>query len=343
MWAAELAVLQDDLPPLPADAIRARIEAELQQPIAAVYASFDDVPIAAASLAQVHAARLADADRTEVVVKVQVPGIEHAIEADIATLRALAAAKLPGIDLATLADELGAALRTELDYVAEADALDAFADAGGACVVPRPLRAASTARVLTMTRIAGTPLTDALDAIGPSPRRDRLVAALVGELAAQVFARGLVHADPHPGNVLVTPHDQLALLDFGCVLRLSRADRLGYARLVGALATGDAATAARQLDELGFRAAEPALLVELARSMLAALRPGATAAALDWQAAVADQLAKARALGSLHVPRSFVLVGRALATVAGVVARYKPDVQLYAVIAPHLAAAVAAS
>jgi ubiquinone biosynthesis protein len=337
VWAGELAALHDDVPALPVDAIRARIAEELGEPVDTAFASFDDAPLAAASLAQVHAAELHDG--TRVVVKVQVPGIEHAIEADIATLHALAAARLPGLDLATIADELAVALRRELDYAAEADALDGFAASGTPCVIPRPIRARSSARVLTMTRIDGVSIDAALDA-APLAERDRLVAALVGELAAQVFTRGLVHGDPHPGNVLVTPDGALALLDLGCVLRLTRDERVGYAMLVAAAATGDVTAVKTQLDRLGFRAADPNALADLAAAMLAALRPGADATAFDWQAAVGDQIARARALGAIEIPPSFVLVGRALAAITGVVARHPPAVQLHAIVAPHLAQAL---
>ena len=121
IWAGELAALQDRVPPVDGDAVVRRIEDELGAPVAELFAELDPEPIAAASLAQVHRAVLADG--REVAVKVQVPGIDEVIEADVAALRALAlvgADVLPGADLATFATELGAALRLELDYVAEA-------------------------------------------------------------------------------------------------------------------------------------------------------------------------------------------------------------------------------
>nr|HEX4318993.1 AarF/UbiB family protein [Kofleriaceae bacterium] len=333
VWASELAALQDDVPPIDTAAIRARVDAEIGMQW---FADFDDAPIAAASLAQVHGATLRDG--TRVVVKVQVPGIEHAIAADIAALRAIATIDLPGADLPTLADELARALRGELDYRAEADALDALAASGTTCVVPRPIRDASSERVLTMTRIDGEPLIAALDAATPADR-DRLLGALVGEIAAQVLARGFVHADPHPGNVMVTCDGRLALLDLGCVLSLARDDRRSYARLALALGTGDATTAAAQLAGLGFVSAQPALLVELASSLVSLMRPGQNTAELDYRAAIDDQIARARAVGELAIPPSFVLLGRVLATLAGLLARYKPDLQLHAIVAPHLFAA----
>jgi len=329
IWAAELAKLQDEVPPVDAAAIRARIEAELGKSIAELFAEFDDVPLAAASLAQVHAAKLLDG--TRVVVKVQVPGIEDVIAADIAALKTIASTvgEIPGTDLPTLT--------TELDYIAEADALWSYS---GGVAIPKPHAALSTARVLTMTRIDGERLTTWLERMtsdGKFVERDRLLGELVSEVAAQILVRGQVHADPHPGNFLVTPRDELALLDFGCMLELSKADRAAYARLVLAIAGSNHAAAAKELAVLGFTADDPDQLVDLTAALIGAMRPGANAAEIDWHAAFADQIAQAKQLGGLAIPRSFVLLGRVLASVAGLLATYKPKLELYPLIVRALA------
>ncbi len=342
VWASELASLQDDVPPVAADAIRARIESELGKPIAELFAHLDDEPLAAASLAQVHAATLHDG--TRVVVKVQVPGIEDVIAADIAALRTIASTvgEVPGVDLSMLASELARALTVELDYTAEADALWSYS---GGVAVPQPFVTHSTSRVLTMTRIDGERLTTWLErmtAPGQLAERDRLLGDLVNEVAAQILVRGQVHADPHPGNFLVTATGKLALLDFGCMLELSREERAAYARLVLAIAGRNDAAAARELAALGFIADDPAQLVALTGALIGALRPGANAGEIDWQGAFADQIAQAKQLGGLVIPRSFVLLGRVLASVAGLLATYRPAIEIHALIARQLAAAIAA-
>lgn len=340
IWASELARLQDDVPPVDAAAIRARIEAELGAPVGELFAAFDDEPLAAASLAQVHAAILRDG--TAVVVKVQVPGIEDVIAADIAALGTVASAfgEMPGVDLPTLTAELSRALAMELDYVAEAAALRAFA--GGGVIVPRPFAELSSRRVITMTRIDGDRLIPSLERMPPA-QRDPLLGSLVGEMAAQILVRGRVHADPHPGNFLVTPEGKLAMLDFGCTLELSAIERAAYARLVMAIAAGDQAAASTQLAALGFTADSPDALVAITASLIGAMRPGAAVSELDWEAAFAAQIAQAKQLGGLTIPRSFVLLGRVLATIAGLLATYKPNIQLYPLLARHLATAAAGS
>ena len=337
VWASELAALQDDVPPVDSAAIRARVEAELDRPLAEVFATFDDTPLAAASLAQVHAATLLDG--TSVAVKVQVPGIEDVIEADIAALRTIAGAfgEVPGVDLPMLADELARSLAQELDYLAEADALERFATAR--VVVPRPIRAASTARVLTMTRLEGERLVTWLDGAAPAAR-DRLLGELVAEVAAQILERGHVHADPHPGNFLVI-EDQLAMLDFGCTLELTREERAAYARLVLAIGAQDQMAAGRELVALGFVADAPEQLVAATAALIGAMRPGAAVSELDWEATFAAQIARAKQLSGLTIPRSFVLLGRVLATIAGLLAAYRPAIQLHPIIARSLFAATA--
>jgi ubiquinone biosynthesis protein len=334
IWAAELATLQDEVPAIDAAEIRARIEAELGKPIAELFTEFEDVPIAAASLAQVHAAKLHDG--TRVVVKVQVPGIEDVIAADIAALRTIASTvgEVPGVDLVTLATELARALVVELDYTAEAEALRSYR---GGVVIPLLVATHSSGRVLTMTRIDGERLTTWLEE-NPN-ERDRVLGELVSEVAAQILVRGQVHADPHPGNFLVTTRGELALLDFGCMLELSRADRAAYARLVIAIAGANQAAAARELAALGFVADDPEQLVDLTGALIGALKPGAKASEIDWSAAFADQMAQAKQLGGLAIPRSFVLLGRVLASVAGLLATYKPKVEIHPLIARHLIAA----
>lgn len=351
-WLDELSQLQDRVPPVPTEEILAAIEAELGAPIAERFAEVATEALAAASLAQVHAARALHGD-AELVIKVQVPGIAEVIEADIAALRVLARLArdvLPGVDLAPIVTELATALTAELDYRAEADNLRDFAAAaratGDPVVVPTSVPALSTGRILTMQRIGGERLTDALDrlvATGDHVGRDRVCATIVSSVARQVFAHGVIHADPHPGNFLVTPDGNVAVLDFGCVLRLDDHQRRAFARLFAALIGRDEVRAAAELRALGFVASNEGDLLAMAATIVDAMRPGSDAAEIDWN----DQLVRfttqlgsaSRAGASIRVPPAFVMLSRVLATLAGLLVRYRPRLQPFALIAPFVAAA----
>jgi predicted unusual protein kinase regulating ubiquinone biosynthesis (AarF/ABC1/UbiB family) len=222
-----LADLWDQAPAVSGGAIARIIEADLGRPPEALFATWDPVPLAAASLGQVHAATLGDG--TAVVVKVQYPGIAEALRADLddaAFVRKLAGSGIGhSLDDAALR-ALGAAVRGELDYGAEARALDRFAAAWRdhpALRFPRVIGERSSARVLTMTRARGK--TVALTAAAGSPEVRRHAAmAIFAFTWGSPLAHGLCNADPNPGNFLVeeAPDGSVAVwcLDFGCALEL---------------------------------------------------------------------------------------------------------------------------
>jgi len=224
---AVLGGLWDHAPAVSGEAIARVVEADLGRPPDALFATWDPVPLAAASLGQVHAATLADG--TSVVVKVQYPGVAEALRADLdeaAFVRKLAGAEIGrSLDEASL-QVLGAAVRGELDYVAEARALTNFAAAWGdhpTLRFPRVIGERSSARVLTMTRARGQPV--ALTAQTGSPELRRHAALAIYAFAwGSPLAHGLCNADPNPGNFLVdeAPDGNVAVwcLDFGCAFEL---------------------------------------------------------------------------------------------------------------------------
>jgi ubiquinone biosynthesis protein len=243
-----LATLRDRVPPLPADRVRACVESELGAPLAERFAEFGDEPLGAASIAQVHPARLRSGEA--VAVKVQYPWLAASLGPDVLLLRALFSLwglRHPqgGVDRRRLFDEFAAGLAEELDFEREARVAAEIArnladDAS--ILVPRVVASHSTRRVLTMTRHAVVPVTDraGLARLGVAPAD--VVAIVARAYARQVFVDGLFHADPHPGNLFVVDEPEAAhtprvlFVDFGLSRHLApelrRELRLGMLALL---------------------------------------------------------------------------------------------------------------
>ncbi len=219
--------MQDNVAPVPVAEIKAVVEAELGARIGVLFGSFDDEPLAAGSMAQVHAATLRDG--REVVVKVQRPHIAQTLRDDLAILEKLAGAADQLTEMgrrygfSEWVRELRHSLANEVNFALEADNLRRFAaNLRGYrhLYVPQPLDDFTTARVLTMDRVRGIKVTH----VPPVRRLEHPLQQQAQELLRayldQVFVHGLVHADPHPGNVLLMDDQRLALFDLGMVARL---------------------------------------------------------------------------------------------------------------------------
>lgn len=243
---AELSKLQDSVPPLAAGVAETEVERELGVPLSQVFSRFSTEPVAAASIAQVHRARLVSGE--DVAVKVRRPGIEATINRDLAILhhlarlaeRYLADAEL--FQPSALVTEFARSIRRELDLAREGRTIDRFAAnfAGDATVrFPRVHWPQTTSAVLTMEYVEGTKI---LDAMGTPEAFDLpLIARRGGDLMLkQVLRHGLFHADPHPANIFILPGNVVCLLDFGNVGHVDRAMRDALAALVQAVVSEDA-------------------------------------------------------------------------------------------------------
>lgn len=224
--AAELAELQDHVPPVPFEAVRSAVEEELAGSLEHIFAHFDLEPLAAASIGQVHKATLRDG--TPVAVKVLRPGIEQVIETDLeilADLARLATERLPleGLSPQGFVDEFRRVLRREMDFRLEAAASERFRDMFAddeRIVVPKVFWRWTTQRVLVMQYVSGIKVTDVdkLRAAGIDPAE---IAHLGAEIFLhQVLIEGIFHGDPHPGNLFVVDGGRLAILDYGVIGRL---------------------------------------------------------------------------------------------------------------------------
>ena len=238
--------IQDDVVQVPVADIHAVVEEALGMRISQAFGSFDDVPMAAGSLAQVHAATLRDG--REVAVKVQRPNIAESIREDLGILERLAGAadRLTEIGrrygFADWVDELRRSLAAELDFEQEATNLRSFAEHlhdYRRLFVPQPIADLTRTRVLTMQRVRGIKVTE----VPPLRRTEHSfgehAADLLRAYLDQVFVHGLVHADPHPGNLLLTDDNRLALIDLGMVARLSPRTRSFLLKLILAAIEGN--------------------------------------------------------------------------------------------------------
>lgn len=318
-YAAALRTLQDAVPAFPAAVARAIVAAELGRPVQEIFCEFDDRTLAAASLSQVHAARLPDG--TEVAVKVQRPQVARQIEADLALLAWMARRlqrrrgdSLPFRPTDAVA-EIAGFTRRELDFRNEArtaEAVGRIFTAADDVVIPRVHWSMTTARVLTTDRVHGQRPAPraALTARGLDP--DRLLEVGAEAMLRQVFELGTFHADPHPGNLLLLEGNRVCFLDFGLSGRLDRRQRRRMAMLLYALIRADYEAVADQLlhvsarlpgaDTAGFQAA----LAELVEAWYA---QGPE------QFSVAELLVREMGLGGRYgvvFPRDLILLARAL-------------------------------
>ena len=253
----ELARLQDRAPQVPLATIQSLIQQELGAPPEKVFATFESVPLACASIGQAHLATMHDG--SQVVVKIRRPDINAIIETDLDILQNLAnrASRrwtvAANYNLPGLVSEFAASIRRELDYLTEGRNAERFAAnfADSADVhIPQVYWATTTSRVLTLERIDGIKVDD-LDGLDRA-RVDRraLATKATGVAVSMVFEHGFFHADPHPGNLFIEPDGRIGLIDFGMVGEVDNGLRHQLASVLAALTGHDVERLAKALLDL---------------------------------------------------------------------------------------------
>ncbi|MGD9694543.1 MAG: ABC1 kinase family protein [Thermoleophilia bacterium] len=338
----ELRGLTDDARPEPFDRIRAVVEEELGLRIEQVFVEFDERPIAAASIGQVHRGRLPDG--REVVVKVQRPDAERQLAADVRLLHQVArlarerVRRLQFIDVVGAVDEFSRTVRRELDYGIEARNAEIFRRnfAGDETVhVPRIFWRYTTSRVLTMERVEGTSLSQIDLSAWSGEDRRRLANRVTETWMQMVFVHGFFHADPHPANVLVRDADHLSLVDFGMSEQLTPRDREAAVRLLLDILNQDAERLPRRLRALGIR--YPRQMEEELGDRLAVILQRYSASAIGEIDAreVLREIFQTIYRLDITLPARWVMLDKTLATLAGVALEIYPDFNVFEVARPY--------
>ena len=340
---AELRGLQDDVRPFPFEQVEQVIEEDLGLSLDKLFLQFEERPVAAASIGQVHRATLPNGKR--VAVKVQRPGAPRQIEADLALLyQAARIAKervraLDFIDARQLVDEFARSIRHELDYRLEARNADVFHRnfVGHPHVhVPRVYWSYTRSRVLTLEWLDGTQIVD-IGGDGWSMEDRREIAYRLTETwMTMIFRHGFFHGDPHPANILVLGRpDRIGLVDFGAVGKLTDDDMVKATRLFIDAATENVDALPRRLADLGVRVPK-----EREEEFATELREiyyryyGASLSEIDPLQIIREAFQLIYAM-NLRLPTRFLLLDRAIATLGSVGIELYPDFNVFEVARPY--------
>lgn len=363
----ELAGLQDEVPPASFESIRQLTESELGLPLARAYPRFDEVPVAAASLGQAHRAGLAAPDAADsgferVVVKVQRPGIRAVVDVDLAALRRVAGwlghLRLVSdhVDPHALVAEFAKTSLEEIDYLHEAKGAERFGEMFAndpRVAVPEVVWERTSPRVLTMSDVTAIKINDveALRSAGIDPSE---VAAVFAEVMfEQLFGHGYFHADPHPGNIFVTPVDpaeaddagehpwRLTFLDFGMMGEVTDELRGGLRRLLVAAAARDGRGLVASIQDVGILLpTTDAAALERAMTQVFDRFGGMGFAQLrrvdqrEFRDFGREFGAVVRAL-PLQLPENLLLVIRSMSLTSGVCSALDPEFNVWNAIEPY--------
>jgi ubiquinone biosynthesis protein len=341
----ELRRLQDDVPPLPFDEMKPAIESELGAPIADIFSSFDEKPLASASIGQVYRARLkTDDGEVAVVVKVQRPNIGPTIDRDIDLLYYFARVlerSIPETRIYTpvrLVEEFDRAIRAELDFSLEADNAERFANNFAELPTvrfPRVYRELSSRKAITMGYFDGQNL---FDAVHNGASAERIAKNAIQIVVKMIFEHGFFHADPHPGNILVLGTREepvLGLVDLGLVGRLSPRLRDRLVDLVIAAGTRDS----RAIADALYGIAKPTKKVDRAAFEAEVARMsdkylGRRLGDVPFSDLIRD-LANASLRYGMETPSELVMVGKAVMTVEGIARQIYPALDVVEEMRPY--------
>ncbi len=340
-YVQELERIYHHVAPFPGETARRILEDEFGQSVEDLFARFESEPAASGSIAQVHHATLLDG--TPVVVKVRRPRIESVIEDDLAILAFLAeqadrVEEFQPFRLPMLVEEFGRGISRELDFVAEAAFTHKFREAFAEdqwLEMPQVFWDRTTPRVLTMRRLEGTHLNELLRQEHCPWDRRELARRIMDAYLRQFFILGFFHGDPHPGNILITPQGKVALLDFGLVGRVSARLRRDLGICLMALGNEQLELVADVMSDLG-RLPDPELADPFQEQIVRLLEryTGVPLDNLDFQRSFYEVMDVVRSY-RVDVPRDFVLMGRTLVVISGLVTQMDPALNVGELAKPY--------
>jgi ubiquinone biosynthesis protein len=340
-YIEELEKLQDDVPPVPFDQIQAQLELELGRPLPGIYSDINPVPLAAASIGQVHEATLVDGRR--VAVKVQRPGIRTVMETDMEILYDLAGLAERHstwgeiYKFTVMVEEFDHILRDELDFVQEARHAKTLARnfaADRSIHIPAVYWDYTTPKVLTLEFIAGEKLTDRQKLIDAGHDPAKVARKLVEAILKQILMDGFFHADPHPGNLVALADGRLVFLDFGIMGYLEEELRDKITKLVFGLINKNSGEILRAVMSLGVL--PPHVNMYRLRRDIEHLREKYYEIPLR-EVSAAESLGDIMQLACRHrirVPMEFTLFIKALMVTEGIATRLDPDISIVKVVEP---------
>jgi len=342
VFIAELSKLQDTVPPEPWEKIQEFLVKEFGYDLDEVFTDFDPIPLASASLGQVHVAKLKD--NREVVVKVQRPDILPLINVDLEILASLATkaqkTELGKIyDFITIADDFAFILRNELNYLREGKNADRFRQSFAGethLYIPKVFWEYTTKHVLVLERIRGIKINDisALYSAGYDCHKIALHSARI--IIKEVLEDGFFHADPHPGNFFVMPDEVIGAMDFGMVGNLKEKDRLNLIRLYLVAVELDSEAIVDQLIKMG--AANVQIdRVALERDIDRLLKKYYGLPLKDIRAReVIEEITPIAFRHHLRLPSDFWLLGKTLTMMEGVGLQLDPNFDIFEVSKPYV-------
>ncbi len=338
-----LSELQDRVPPQPWAIMEKAVVREVGRPISEAFEEFDPDPIASASIAQVHRARLADG--RAVAVKVQYPGIATLMEADLTALEGIFGAISrfePSVNLQPILSYLRWTIPMELDFRREAEAIKDLKRAIGHrddVVIPKVIEGLNTERLLVMELVEGVKITDREGLVTAGIEPDKVAELLVDVSAEQLFQRGVFHADPHPGNLLVQPGANgpvLVLLDHGLTLTVLPELVAALKEAIEALQTGDFVGLTDALRKAGLDL-DPNLDLQTLLGLVGVLLGDNRGADGDGNGNTMDLGQFGLNLGSSigHIPNELLLVGRAIGLIEGINRQLAPNLDAVEIVARY--------